>query len=270
MTTDETNQNPPSSGQGRTIADTEYVPLEGYSLARGLRWSWMNYKLIMIVPGILILVVSLLVMYAGSFFAPSLLNFSVNHDGGTWTMVLSYTPAKFDAETIIFYIVSYYISVTTTLILQNATLSGSIAVADGKPASLGRFLKPRNWQVMVGVATWLCIALIVGGILFIVPALIALYFMQFAIPAALADENPTVKGSIRKSIDLVKQHRYASLLTLLTVIALIIIGYLLFYVGIVVTGPLASLFLAYSYYSLTNRDIASVPMHDTVSRPEDA
>lgn len=268
--TNETDQNTQGGGRQRTIEDTEYVPLEDYSLARGLRWSWMNYRLMMIIPGIIIMIVSALIMFLGSIFTPTTIEFSINHDGSTWSVFFLYTPPPFDLKTIIFFIVSYYISVNVTLIFQNATLAGSIAVADGEPATLRRFLMPKNFKVMLGVTTWLCIALIVGGILFIIPGLIALYFMQFALPASLADENPTVKGSIKKSFALVKAHRWASFLTILTVVALIILGYLLFYVGIVVTGPLASLFLAYSYFSLTGRDIYSVPTEDTVPLNNDA
>lgn len=270
MTTNRANENTQQYDHEHTVSDTEFVPLEGYSLARGLRWSWMNYRLMMIIPGIIIMIVSGLIMFLGSIFTPTTIVFSIDHNGDTWSIFFSYTPPPLDFKTIIFFVVSYYISVNVTLIFQNATLAGSIAVADGEPATLSRFLMPKNFKVMLGVTTCLCIALIIGGILFIIPGLIALYFMQFALPSSLADDNPTVKGSIKKSFTLVKQHRWASFLTILTVVALIILGYMLFYIGIVVTGPLASLFLAYSYFSLTERDIYSVPTKDTVSLNNDA
>lgn len=246
------------------LPEEMYMPLRGYSLAHGLRWALMQFAarpFPMLVPGILIMIISGIVLAVSHWLTPTSLTVSLTHPGKAWELLVSYVPPPLDVQTVIVFVLGYIVTLTSSLMLQNATLSGSVKIAEGLPATVRRFVVPRNWSVMVNVTTVLCIALILGAILFIVPALIALYFLQWAIVISLADENPTVWGSIRKSARIVRARPFASLLNILVILALVVIGYLVFYVGIVVAGPIAALFLTYSYFSLEKRQIVRTAPH---------
>jgi len=246
------------------LPDTMYESLRTFRLVHGLRWALMQFAarpFPMLVPGILILIISGIVLLVSRWLTPTSLSMHLTHDGDAWNLTFSYVPPPLDAQTIIVFVIGYIVTLTSSLMLQNATLSGSVKVAEGLPATVRRFVVPRNWNVMVNVTTILCVALIIGAFLFIVPALIALFFLQWAIVISLADENPTVWGSIRKSARIVRERPIASLLNILVIVALVVVGYLVFYVGIVVAGPIATLFLTYSYFSLENRHIVRAAPH---------
>lgn len=50
-------------------------------------------------------------------------------------------------------------------------------VADGTPAPVQRFVVAHNWSVMANVTTVICIAIIVGALIFVVPAFVVLFFV---------------------------------------------------------------------------------------------
>lgn len=245
--------------------DNGYAPLPGFSLADGLRWAVKHFAarpLPMLVPGILILVISGLVSTISGRLTPShtqiLLGPLHASTQGGFDLSFTFAPPPADARTIIVFVIAYLVTLTSTLMLQNATLSGSVMVAEGKPATVRRFLVPRNWNVMVNVTTVFCIALILGLILFIVPGLIVLYFLQFAIVSSLADARPTVRGSLRTSIRMVRACPFVSLVTIIAVVGMLFVGYAAFYVGIVITGPIAALLLVYTYFSIARREIVGI------------
>lgn len=253
----------PSARQtsSRPLPDALYTPLRAYSLARGLRWSLRQFgarPFPMLVPGILVVIISAIVMTVSHWLTPAQLTLAVHVEAHLWNVDLAYVPPPLDWQTALVFVIGYIVTLTSSLMLQNATLSGSIGIAEGHAATVRRFVVPRNWNVMVNVTTVLCVAIILGLVLFVVPGLIALYFLQFAIIASLADENPTVWGSIRKSVRVVRRFPFASLLTIIVLVGVVALGYAVFYVGVVVTGPIAALFLTYSYFSLERRDIVLI------------
>jgi uncharacterized membrane protein len=73
---------------------------------------------------------------------------------------------------------------------------------------------------------------------------------------AIVDRNLSPIDGIRASIDIVKANFGSVLLAVLTFLALIFVGVLFCGVGLLVTAPVAYLFLVYTYRRLSGGSVA--------------
>ena len=96
---------------------------------------------------------------------------------------------------------------------------------------------------------------IVGLLACILPGLAFMVFAWFT-TVAIVDRNLSPIDGIRASIDIVKANFGSVLLAVLTFLALIFVGVLFCGVGLLVTAPVAYLFLVYTYRRLSGGSVA--------------
>ncbi len=139
--------------------------------------------------------------------------------------------------------------------IASAGYAGLLDIADGHKVSVGSFFRPRNIVAVVVAALIVDILTIFGLVLLILPGLAVLLFTWFS-AVAIVDRNLSPIDGIRASFDIVKANFGQVLLAVLTFIALHIVGVLLCVVGLLVTIPIAYLFMVYTYRKLSGGTVA--------------
>jgi uncharacterized membrane protein len=138
-------------------------------------------------------------------------------------------------------------------VVQAGFIAGVLEIANGQQVSVGSFFKPRGSVILAGVASGALI--LVGSILCFLPGIIAWFLLMFTVIAA-CDRNLSPVDSIKSSFETTTKQFGPALLTALAYGALIFVGSLFCGVGILVTGPLATLLLVYAYRSLNGGYVA--------------
>jgi uncharacterized membrane protein len=139
--------------------------------------------------------------------------------------------------------------------IASAGYGGLLDIANGQPVSIGSFFRPRNVVAVIVASLIVDILAIVGLIACILPGLAVLVFTWFS-TVAIVDRNLSPIDGIRASIDIVKKNFGSVLLAFLTFVALHIVGFMLCGVGLLVTIPVAYLFLVYTYRRLSGGSVA--------------
>ena len=150
------------------------------------------------------------------------------------------------------------LATAATIVWSYVGISSMLAAVDGK-VELLKFdalkLHLPTWRqalYLVGVIFGVGIITLGGLILLVIPGIyfmIKLLFSNFA----LVDRNGGVRQSMRFSWHMVRGDVFWTvLLCFVTSAAVMILGLLAFFVGIIVTYPIAMLFLALLYRALTN------------------
>lgn len=139
--------------------------------------------------------------------------------------------------------------------MQSAYMSGLLDVANGQPVTIGSFFKPRLIgpvvlaTVMVGVAT------AIGTVLCYLPGLIVALFTMFT-TVVLLDRNLKPVDAIKTSIDIVKANIGQAIIAYLIAGVIASIGGLVCYIGMIVSVPVAQLFLVFAYRKLSGGQVA--------------
>ena len=152
---------------------------------------------------------------------------------------------------LVFQVVSFVVGQIVMLGLYRAALM----VTAGQTPDVGRvFSTDRLGDFIVGSLLYSLIV-IVGLVLCIIPGIIAavmLYFYGFYI----LDKNLPPVDALRASYNLVRAHAGDVFVLLLVAFVVYVVGFILCGIGVLVTGPIALLMVAYGYRILNNEPVA--------------
>jgi uncharacterized membrane protein len=145
--------------------------------------------------------------------------------------------------------------VAAFLYIQAAYLSGCLDIADGKPVTIGSFLRPRNFGTVIVTALLVAVGTAIGIFLCIIPGIIFAFLTMFAI-AFVVDRSLSATDAVKASISTVRSNVGNALLAYLVQALVMWVGGLVFYVGLLVAGPVAALIQAYTYRRLSGGQVA--------------
>jgi uncharacterized membrane protein len=137
---------------------------------------------------------------------------------------------------------------------QSAYLGGLLDIANGQSVTIGTFFRPRNVVNVVIASFIIGVASAIGSIVFIGSLVVAL-FTLFAV-VALVERNLSAIDGIKASFELVKDNFVQVLITYLIVAAIISVGLIACFIGILVSLPVGALYLVYAYRKLTGGEVA--------------
>ena len=240
---------PPPPGYG--------APATGYSVGEGLTWAWQKFiknaaplvvaTLVFWLIGLLLSWVSQTVLQAVS---PETFTAFDTADGVFETATPTLTGVGLAVT-----ILSTIVQILVKGGIASAGYGGLLDIANGQPVSIGSFFRPRNVVAVIVASLIVDILALVGLFACILPGLAVLVFTWFS-TVAIVDRNLSPIDGIRTSIDIVKKNFGSVLLAFLTFVLLHIVGFALCGVGLLVTIPVAYLFLVYSYRRLSGGSVA--------------
>jgi uncharacterized membrane protein len=140
--------------------------------------------------------------------------------------------------------------------IQSAYLAGVLDIANGQPVSIGSFFKPRMVGSVIIATVIIGIASVIGSFCFILGIVISI-FTLFA-TVSIVDRRLSPIDGIKASIDIAKANFVQVLLTWLLAAVIAVVGALVCGVGLIVSIPVAALFVVYAYRRLTGGEIASL------------
>ncbi len=148
---------------------------------------------------------------------------------------------------------------------QAAILSGLLDIADGRPATVGSFFKPRNFgnAILAGALLSVISAVLdlisLPGFAFALLSFVAIavftFFTLFTIAFAIDRGLPPI-DALKASVSTVRAHVGETLLSFLVQALLVVVGFFACGIGILVTGPLALLIQVYTYRRLSGGQVA--------------
>jgi uncharacterized membrane protein len=243
---------PPQGGPG-------YGPPQA-DIGEAFSWAFNKFSknaVALIVPTLVYAIViavlyGIMTLVAGAV-APTSTSSYESYDSG-----FSYSfGAGLGAASIAVMIVGYLVLFVVGGAISSAFYGGLLDIANGQQVEIGSFFKPRNVgnvliaSVLIGIVTF------IGSFLCFIPGLIVSIFAMFATVSIVERGMPPIDG-IKASIDLVKANFVQALLAWLIIGVTVFVGALLCGVGLLVAGPVASLFLVHTYRKLTGGPIAPV------------
>ena len=248
---------PPPPGYGRPA----------FSIGEALSWAWHKFSK-NAVPLILASLIWGLIFAAVAGVFAVLLNsvspefFGISQDGEsfTGTEITGATVAVFMAGWVVFFLLSGAIS--------SAYYSGLLDIAEGRPVSLSSFFRPRNIvsvllaSLLIGIVSSIVtfplqqVPYVGPLIAFVVAAAVSIFTVFTTV--VIVDRGLSPIEGIRTSIGIVRAHFGESSLVWLISEALLFIGAMLCLVGLLLTAPIALLFIVYAYRKLSGGTVAPV------------
>ncbi|HZC90059.1 MAG TPA: hypothetical protein VE400_05200 [Mycobacterium sp.] len=153
------------------------------------------------------------------------------------------------------------------IFVQAAFLSGALDIADGRPVTVGSFFKPRNFGTVILAALLLALISAVLNLPALVPSfllallslvliLVFTFFALFTIAFAI-DRGLSPIDALKASFATVRSHIGSTLVSLLTQVLIVLLGFLACGIGIIVAGPVALLVQVYTYRRLSGGSVAA-------------
>ena len=228
-----------------------------YSVGEALSWAWQKFTrnavpllVATLVFGLLIAVLNALASQVLQSVSPEAFTTIDTGDG-----LIETTTRTISGGGVAVLILSTLVQLVVTGVIGSAYYGGLLDIADGRPVSIGSFLRPRN-VVSVAVASLIVgVLTVIGLVLCILPGLIVGVVTLFT-TVAIVDRGLSPIDGIRASIGITRAHLGSVLLAWLTSLAMLFLGALLCGVGLLVAAPLAYLFLVYTYRRLSGGSIA--------------
>jgi uncharacterized membrane protein len=223
------------------------------NIGEAFGWAWNKFSknaVTLIVPavayGLIIAIIGALVFFLAGLVAPDYTS-SYGDYGASFAFSFGFLS-----------MVVFFLGLIVIAILggafQSAYLGGLLDIADGKPVEIGTFFKPRNVVNVVIASAIIGVASAIGSIVFIGSAVVAL-FTLFAV-VILVERNGAAIEGIKASFEMVKGNFVQALLTYLMVAVIGSIGVIVCFVGLLVSGPVAALYLVYAYRTLSGGQVA--------------
>lgn len=216
-------------------------------------WAFNKFKNnvgAMILPGLVVFVLALVVgalaIWGATIF------------GSTETIYTpygSYEETTLGAGGLFLMIVLYIVLILGLLYVQASITSGAVRVANGEPVTAASFLTPIRFGAVVGTAILVALATGIGYVLCIIPGLLALFFLMFSVVATI-DKGLSPIDAMKASFELTKSKVGDSIITLLVTYVINLVGALVCYVGLIVSAPVAQLFLVHCWRRLNGAPIA--------------
>ncbi|WP_152667225.1 hypothetical protein [Cellulomonas sp. FA1] len=140
-----------------------------------------------------------------------------------------------------------------------AVIGTALKVTAGRPVSLADMFDFSHVAQVFVLGLLLAVA---NGVLTFIPffgalAQIAITYFVFFGYHLIVDRNLGAIDAIRESVQLQTRNVGSSVLVVLVAIAIVVVGIIACFVGVLVAGPVAALFSAYAYRRVTNGQIAA-------------
>ena len=230
-----------------------------YSIGEGLSWAWHKFTknpVPLIVATLVFWLIGVALNYllglATDAVSPETITAYDSGDGLIETTTRITTGAGLAV-----FLLGAVVQILVKGAIASAGYGGLLDIANGDKVSVGSFFRPRNIVAVVVAALIVDILTIFGLVLLILPGLAVLLFTWFS-AVAIVDRNLSPIDGIRASFDIVKANFGQVLLAALTFLALQLVGLLLCVVGLLVTIPVAYLFMVYTYRKLSGGTVAPV------------
>ncbi|WP_156750151.1 hypothetical protein [Mycobacterium sp. E2479] len=164
-------------------------------------------------------------------------------------------------------IILQFVFFAYTIFVQAAFLSGALDIADARPVTVSSFFKPRHFGNALLAAALLSVISVVLDALSLIPptivfnlvALLAVavfsFFALFTIAFAIDRDLPPIEA-LKASFTTVRSDIGSALLSWLVQFAIVLVGFLLCFVGVVVAAPVALLLQVYTYRRLSGGPVA--------------
>ena len=249
---------PPPPGGGYAPPPPGYG-VSRYSIGEGLSWAWQKFTknpVPLIVATLVFWLIGVALNYllglATDAVSPETITAYDSGDGLIETTTRITTGAGLAV-----FLLGAVVQILVKGAIASAGYGGLLDIANGDKVSVGSFFRPRNIGAVVVAALIVDILTIFGLVLLILPGLAVLLFTWFS-AVAIVDRNLSPIDGIRASFDIVKTNFGQVLLAALTFLALQLVGLLLCVVGLLVTIPVAYLFMVYTYRKLSGGTVAPV------------
>jgi uncharacterized membrane protein len=151
------------------------------------------------------------------------------------------------------------VSILLGSLFTAAVIGTALKVTSGRPVSLADMFDFSKVSQVFVLGLLLAVA---NGVLYFVPVLgqlaqLAITFFVFFAYHLIIDRDLGAIDAIRESVQLQTRNVGSSVLVVLVAIAIVVVGLIACFVGVLVAGPVAALFSAYAYRRLTNGQIAA-------------
>lgn len=174
------------------------------------------------------------------------------------------------------YILLQIVAMILSLVFSYIWLSVSLAAVDAKHdllsfRALGKHLPTLRQVILLIEVAILTTLIVIGGLfLLIIPGIYFMTRLAFS-QLSLIDNKGRAVAAIKDSWRLVTRDVFWTvLLTILVAVCLVIVGMLLFGIGIIVACPLVTLLLAYLYRALTRRGTDEITVESIAQTPIEA
>lgn len=230
-----------------------------FSVGDALSWAWNKFTknpaplIVSMLVYALVLGVISGVMQAGVFALADTSESVYSSDDTGFSY--SYSATSLGAGSIAVLVIGLLATLVVGGVIASAQYVGMLGIADGRPTEIGSFFKPRNIGPMILLTVILGILVSIGYVLCVLPGLVVALFVIFA-PLLLIDRNLSPIDAIKASIDIVKANVGQVILVWLVAGLVAMAGVLACGVGVLVSAPVASLMLVYTYRRLSGGQVA--------------
>lgn len=233
-------------------------PRHRLSIGDALGWSWQKFarNAVPLLVAALIINVVILLLTVGfavvlEAVSPETLTAINTASGVVETSTASLTNAGVAVA-----ILGYGIGLLFVGAALSAYIGGVLDIADGRPVTVGSFLRPRNVPPMMAATLAVGMLAGIGLLLCIVPGVLVMIF-TLLYPVAIVDRNLSAIAGIRAAVDLARRNFGAVFLAwLISTLIMAIGGFCL--VLTVLAWPLTYLFMVFCYRRLTGGPVAPV------------
>ncbi len=230
-----------------------------FSVGDALSWAWNKFTKN---PAPLIVSTLVYVLIAGvissvvQFSALNLTKTSIsNYSTNNTSFSYSYNVTSLGPASIAILVLGYLVLLVVAATISSAQYVGLLGIADGQPTTIGSFFKPRYIGPMILLTLIVGVLVGIGSVFCVIPGLIVALFAIFA-HAILVDRNLSPIDSIKASIDIVKANVGQVILVWLVAGLIGAAGVLACGVGVLVSVPVASLMVVYTYRRLSGGQVA--------------
>lgn len=141
-------------------------------------------------------------------------------------------------------------------VVGSGLIRGMLGVTNGLPFKASDVFKFQNLGPVIITSLLIGAGIMVGYILCVIPAIIFGFLSQYSL-YFLIDKNLSPVDSIKASIDLVRNNLGPTIIWYLVSAAIILVGELICFVGLLAAIPVVLLGTAYMYKSLTGQAVAA-------------
>lgn len=231
-----------------------------FNVGDAFSWAWNKFtkNAVPLIVGVLgwfvIIGIVLGITYALAFAIGTSTDTVSSSYGGSYSY--SYEVSSVNAMFWVIYVLGYLVALVLGGVAASAVINGVLKIADGQQVDVGSFYKPRNAAqviiatILVGIGVGIGSIVIIGGI-------IVGLFCFYATWAVVDRDLPAIEG-IKTSFNLVKDNFVTVIITYLLAGIIATVGFILCGIGALVTVPVALLFTAYSWRTVSHGQIAPI------------
>jgi uncharacterized membrane protein len=230
-----------------------------FSVGDALSWAWNKFTknpapliVSVLVYGLIVGVIASIVQFSALGLADTSVS-SYSADDASFSY--SYNVTSLGPASIAILVLGYLVLLVVAAAISSAQYVGLLGIADGQPTTIGSFFKPRYIGPMIVLTLIVGVLVGIGYVLCVIPGLIVALFAIFAHPI-LVDRNLSPIDSLKASIEIVKANVGQVILVWLVAGLIGLAGALACGVGVLVSAPVASLMLVYTYRRLSGGQVA--------------